>query len=159
MTVSLSANEVQGLEYLVLGIATCFKRNEAGRLEELLVAEPVPAAELDCLYSAARTSSYQLLYATTYAELVRDGAPVLPVDVVPANTVPGQAFVERARAAVRSYRTKPNFKHLAVGDTVSPDSGPFSLKYSPEPKRILDVDYQPSDADNVKQHAHTHARL
>ncbi|WP_017326396.1 hypothetical protein [Synechococcus sp. PCC 7336] len=159
MTASLSSNEVQGLEYLVLGVATCFKRNEEGRLEEILVAEPLPAAELDCLYSAARTSSYQLLYATTYAELVQDGTPVLPADIVPAGTIPANAFVERAQAAVRSYRSKSDFKHLPIGETATPDSQPFALNYNPEPKRILDVVYEPSDADNVKQHSHTHARL
>lgn len=159
MTTSISDNSVQGLEYVVLGVATCFKRNEDGRLDEIRVAEPVPAAELDCLHSASRTTSYQLLYGTTYAEIVQADRPTLPIDVVPAEAVPCNDFVERAQAATRSYRAKPDFKHLSIGAIASPESSEFPLKYSSEPKRVLDVAYEPSDDDNVKQHAYTHTKL
>ena len=159
MTASIATNDVQGLEYVVLGIATCFQRNDEGRLQEVAIAEPVPAAELDCLYNAARPSSYTKLYATTFAEIVREDAPQLPTDVVPTGVFPGQDFVERARAATRSYRAKPNFKHIPLGNTITTSSEPFALNYSPEPKRILNVSYEPSEADNVKQHTHTHTKL
>ena len=78
MTANPSSNTVQGLEYVVLGIATCFQRNDEGRLQEVIVAEPVPAAELDCLFSTSRSSSYTTLYATTYAEIVHEGTPPPP---------------------------------------------------------------------------------
>ena len=159
MTANISANDIQGLEYLVLGVASCFTRNEEGRLEEILVAEPVPAAELDCLHRASRTTSYQLLYATTYAELIQGDTPLLPQDIVPAGTLACKDFVERAQAATRSYRAKPDFKHLAVGTIATTTSSDFPLKFSKEPKRVLDVDYEPSDEDNVKQHAYTHVKL
>ena len=159
MTANISISDIQGLDYLVLGVATCFTRNEEGRLQQILVAEPVPAAELDCLHSASRTTSYQLLYATTYAELVRGDSPLLPQDIVPEGTLVCKDFVERAQAATRSYRAKPDFKHLAIGDIASTDSNTFPLKFSSEPKRVLNVDYEPSDEDNVKQHAHTHVKL
>ncbi|MGK7905729.1 MAG: hypothetical protein AB4040_00665 [Synechococcus sp.] len=159
MTVSISANDVQGLEYVVLGVATCFQRNEEGRLEEVMVAEPIPAAELDCLHSTNRSTSYQLLYATTFAEIVQGGAPSLPQDVIPDRTLPCKDFVERAKAATRSYRAKPDFKHLAIGAVTTTSSPDFPLNYSSEPKRVLDVIYNPSDDDNVKQHAYTHLKL
>ena len=155
----MSANDVQGLEYVVLGVATCFQRNEEGRLEEVMVAEPIPAAELDCLRSTARSTSYQLLYATTFAEIVQGGTPLLPEDVVPERTFPCKDFVERAQAAARSYRSKPKFRHLAIGEVSTNSSKEFPLNYSCEPKRILDVIYTPSDEDNVKQHAYTHLKL
>ncbi|MEN9222107.1 MAG: hypothetical protein Q6M04_06685, partial [Thermostichus sp. BF3_bins_97] len=64
--ISLGSSTVQGLEYVVLGVATCFQRDEEGRLMEVRVAEPIPAADLDCLAQERRSTSYSLLYATTY---------------------------------------------------------------------------------------------
>jgi hypothetical protein len=159
MSASVSTNEVQGLEYVVLGVATCYQRDDEGRLQEMQVAEPVPAAELDCLFRGVRSTSYQLLYATTYAEIVQNDAPVLPSDIVPDGVVAAQDFVARVQAATRSYRVKPEFKHVPLNETVTTESGAFTLKHNPEPKRILDVNYEPSEADNVKQHAYTHAKL
>lgn len=69
----LGSSPVQGLEYVVLGVATCFQQDQEGRLVEVLVAEPVPAADLDCLAQERRSTSYVLLYATTYAEIVNNG--------------------------------------------------------------------------------------
>ncbi|MEO0802457.1 MAG: hypothetical protein AAFY57_09305 [Cyanobacteria bacterium J06642_2] len=159
MAVDLAANEVEGLEYVVLGVATCFRRGEDGRLQEIRVAEPIPAAELDCLFQGVRSTSYDLVYATTYAEIVRDGEPTLPADIVPAGVFPCSNFTRRVQAAVRTFRAKPEFKHVPLHQTCTTDSGSFTLNYNPEPKRVLDVIYEPSEDDNVKQHAHTHAVL
>jgi hypothetical protein len=74
----LSSGTVQGLDYVVLGVASCFQRDEDGRLREVLVAEPVPAAALDCLAQERRSTSYCLLYATTYAEVVDKGSRLCP---------------------------------------------------------------------------------
>ena len=87
------------------------------------------------------------------------GPPHLPSDIVPTGVIPGRDFVERAQAATRSYRAKPDFKHITLGHTITTDSQPFALTFSLEPKRILDIAYEPSDEDNVKQHAYTHAKL
>lgn len=159
MTIDLAANEVQGLEYVVLGVATCYRRDEDGRLQDVQVAEPVPAAELDCLFQGVRSTSYRLLYATTYAEIVRDDQPTLPVDIVPDGVIPAKNFVRRVQAAARTFRAKPEFKHVPLHQTCTTESGSFTLNYNPEPKRVLDVVYEPSADDNVKQHAHTHAVL
>lgn len=135
MTVDLAANEVEGLEYVVLGVATCFRRGEDGRLQEVQVAEPVPAAELDCLFQGVRSTSYSLLYATTYAEIVRDGEPALPADIVPAGAVPAANFARRTQAAARTFRAKPEFKHVPLHQTCTTDSGTFTLNHNPEPDR------------------------
>ncbi len=155
----IGANEVQGLEYVVIGVATCYQRNDEGRLDEVLVAEPVPAADLDCLAKEVRASSYQLLYATTYAEVVQEGQPTLPRDVITGDVHVGVNFIQRVQAAARTYRSKPEFCHVPLHEVITPDTGVFQLNYNPEPKRIINAIAEVSDSDNVKQHAHTHKDL
>ncbi len=157
--IHLSATEVQGLEYVVIGVATCFQRNDEGRLDEVLVAEPVPAADLDSLAQGVRPTSYRLLYATTYAEIVQAGRPVLPQDVISADVVAAEHFVERVQAATRTYRTKPEFRHIPLHEICTPDQGVIKLNHSVEPRRIINTVIEVSDADNIKQHAHTHQEL
>lgn len=154
-----SASEVGALEYVVLGVATCFQRDDEGRLQEVKVAEPVPAAELDCLAQGIRSTSYTLLYATTYGEIVRDDRPYLPSDVIPAEVLPAQNFVRRVQAATRTYRAKPEFRHLPLHESCTTDHGVFTLNHSPDPRRIINGVDQVTDADNVKQHAYTHQAL
>ncbi|MDX2270516.1 MAG: hypothetical protein NW237_01010 [Cyanobacteriota bacterium] len=158
-TSSIGANEVQGLEYVVLGVATCFQRDEEGRLNPVLIAEPVPAAELDCLAQGIRSTSYQLLYATTYAEIVQDNQPILPQDVIPAEALPGENFVQRVQAATRTYRAKPQFRHIPLHESCTTETGIFRLKHQAEPRRVINAVYEVSDGDNVKQHPHTHQQL
>lgn len=157
--IHLSANEVQGLEYVVIGVATCFQRNDEGRLDEVLVAEPIPAADLDCLAKAVRETSYHLLYATTYAEIIQDDHPQLPSDVIPSNVVPAENFVERVQAATRTYRSKPEFRHIPLHEICTSDQGVFKLRPNLEPKRIINAVTEVNDADNIKQHSHTHKAL
>lgn len=156
---SLAANAVHGLEYVVLGVATCFQRDEEGRLVEVQVAEPIPAASLDCLFQGHRSTSYRLLYATTYGEIVQNGIPVLPADIIPAGVLVGEDFVERAQAATRTYRSKPELRHIPLHQTCTPEQGVFKLNYSPEPRRVLNAVVEVKDADNIKQHPYTHQRL
>ncbi len=153
---SIGSNEVQGLEYVVIGVAVCFQKGEEGRLQEVWVAEPVSATDLDCLYHEVRSTSYQLLYATTYAEVVQSDRPVLPGDVFPEGVIPGENFVRRVQAATRTYRAKPQFRHIPLHECCTPTTGVFKLNHSPEPRRIINVAAEVKDADNVKQHAHTH---
>ncbi len=155
----LGSSTVQGLEYVVVGVATCLQRDEEGRLMEVLVAEPVPAADLDCLVQERRSTSYSLLYATTYGEVVKDGIPTLPTDIFPQGVLAGEDFIERVQAATRTYRSKPEFRHIPLHQTCTPDRGVFKLNHSVEPRRILNGVAEVNDADNVKQHPHTHQRL
>ncbi|MGY4630786.1 hypothetical protein [Thermostichus sp. OS-CIW-29] len=155
----LGSSPVQGLEYVVLGVATCFQQDQEGRLVEVLVAEPVPAADLDCLAQERRSTSYVLLYATTYAEIVNNGIPTLPAEVFPPGVLLGEDFVERVQAAARTYRSKPQFRHIPLHQTCTPEQGVFRLNHSVEPRRILNAVVEVKDADNIKQHPHTHRQL
>ncbi|MFS8854401.1 hypothetical protein NW851_04680 [Synechococcus sp. H55.7] len=159
MSNTAQTHPVQGLEYVVLGVATCFQRDEDGHLREVLVAEPLPAAALDCLAQEGRSTSYCLLYATTYAEIVNNGTPTLPADVFPAGVVLGEDFVERLQAAARTYRSKPQFRHIPLHQVCTPERGAFKLNHSLEPRRILNTAMEVKDADNIKQHPHTHQQL
>ena len=155
-TSNIQSNDVQGLEYIVLGVATCYQRDDEGRLTEVQVAEPIPAADLDCLAREVRSTSYSLLYATTYAEITQDDQPHLPSDIFPEEVIPGENFIRRVQAATRTYRSKPEFRHLPLHDTCTPEAGVFKLNYDPEPRRVINATAEVSESDNVKQHAHTH---
>ncbi|MEN9201933.1 MAG: hypothetical protein Q6K80_02080 [Thermostichus sp. DG_1_6_bins_120] len=156
---SPGSNTAEELQYVVLGVATCFQRDEEGRLKELQVLEPIPAAALDCLARQQRSTSYHLLYATTYGEIVKDGIPLLPVNIIPAGVFFGEDFVERAQAAARTYRSKPQFRYIPLHQTCTPAEGVFKLNYKVEPRRIINAVVEVKDADNIKQHPHTHQRL
>lgn len=156
---NLSASAVQGWEYVVLGVATCFQRDEEGRLREIQVAEPIPAAHLDCLRQGHCRTSYHLLYATTYGEIVQDGMPVLPAGIVPPGVLVGEHFVERAQAAARTYRRKAESRPIPLHQICTPEEGVFRLNYSVEPRRILNGVVEVKDADNIKQHPYTHQHL
>jgi hypothetical protein len=156
--VSLAATEVQAEEYVVLGVATCYQRDGEGRLQPVEVIEPIPAAELDALVNQGRTTSYRFLYALTYGEVVA-GEQVRVPEVLPQGATLAAQFLLRLQAATRSYRTKPHYQHLPLHTVCSPEGGPFPLHYHPEPKRLLGENSKVTDADNVKQHAHTHKQL
>ncbi|GAB4212973.1 MAG: hypothetical protein OHK0012_08270 [Synechococcales cyanobacterium] len=158
-TSEIAATEIQGLEYVVLGLATCYQRDAEGRLVEVQVIEPIPASELDSLATQGRTTSYSLLYATTYAAVVDGEKITLPSEPFPDSAQVGNYFLQRIQAAIRSYRTKTSYKHVPLYQTCTPTAGPFVLNYHPEPKRILGDKTSVKESDNVKQHAHTHKEL
>ncbi|MEN9223499.1 MAG: hypothetical protein Q6M04_13780, partial [Thermostichus sp. BF3_bins_97] len=97
--------------------------------------------------------------ATTYGEIVKDGIPTLPTDIFPPGVFAGEDFIERAEAATRTYRSKPEFRHIPLHQICSPERGVFKLNHSVEPRRIINAVIEVNDADNVKQHPHTHQRL
>ncbi|MEL7009608.1 MAG: hypothetical protein AAGM29_13500, partial [Cyanobacteria bacterium J06588_4] len=57
-------------DYCVLGLATCFVRDE-GEIEQLKVLEPIPSAALEALLKGVPTS-YQIACATTLGEIFQD---------------------------------------------------------------------------------------
>jgi hypothetical protein len=80
----------------------------------------------------------------------------LPADVFPPGVALGEDFVERLQAAARTYRSKPQFRHIPLHQVCTPERGVFKLHFSAEPRRILNAAMEVRDADNIKQHPHTH---
>ena len=144
------APELTAQDYLVIGVATCFRREE-GELETVKVLEPIPSAYLESLLQNIPTS-YELVAATTVGDVLNNvGIPTLPN---------GEAvhfcenFGDRVIAAARTYHARPESQaHLPVGSTRT------DFNYSTEKKRVLNFKNVVKAEDNVRQHKYTHQKL
>ncbi len=147
------ATDLSSEDYCVLGLATCFVR-EDGEIEELTVLEPIPSAALEALLKGIPTS-YQLACSQTLGEIFQEDTVKIP-SVLQADGEINlcDRFAERVAAAARTYKSRPEAKkHIPLG-TVKQD-----FNYSLARKRVLNNSRIVSTEDNVKQHSHTHKVL
>jgi hypothetical protein len=150
------ATDLTADDYCVLGLATCFVRDE-GEIEQLTVLEPIPSAALEALLKGVPTS-YQLACAKTLGEIFQAETVNIPTEF---REVAGNGdinicdrFAERVAAATRTYKSRPEAQeHIPFG-VVKQD-----FNYSLERKRVLNTPRVVSTEDNVKQHSHTHKVL
>lgn len=146
-----NAPDIAKEDYLVLGLATCFYK-EDGQVHQIEVVEPIPSAALEAILKAVPTS-YRLAYATTAGEVFAPDKINIP-SVFPENSQLGDEFAQRAVAAIRTYKKRPEAKeHISLGSTRD------DMKYSTERKRVLNASRVVTKDDNVKQHAYTHQVL
>lgn len=144
-----AAPDLSTADYVVVGVATCFRRTEDD-LVSLKVLEPIPSAYLESLFLGIPTA-YEVIMATTLEEVQSD-------------TFMGQAslaevhlcenYRDRLIAAARTYQGRPDAQSLVPVNTQRTD-----LNYSIEKKRILNVKNTVKTEDNVRQHSHTHKKL
>lgn len=153
MSLGLSQPDTADLtteDYVVLGLATCFLK-EDGQLSEVKILEPIPSAALEAIVKGIPTS-YQQAYATTLGAALSNPASSLPPDFASAQLC--DDFQERAIAAARTYKRRVVAQeHIPGGSTRS------DFKYSVERKRILNSQRLVTTEDNVKQHEYTHKVL
>lgn len=147
------AADLSSEDYCVLGLATCFIR-EDGEIEQVTVLEPIPSAALEALIKGIPTS-YQSACAKTLGEIFIDDRIEIPSELQTEGQIQlCDRFAERVAAATRTYKSRSEAKeHIALG-TVKQD-----FNYSLERKRVLNSSRVVSTEDNVKQHSHTHQVL
>jgi hypothetical protein len=152
-TIFARASDLSSEDYCVLGLATCFVRDE-GEIEQLTVLEPIPSAALEALIKGIPTS-YQMACSTTLGEIFQEDSVKIPKDLSSEEEINlCDRFAERVAAATRTYKSRPEAqKHIPLG-TVKQD-----FNYSLERKRVLNNSTVVSTEDNVKQHSHTHKVL
>ena len=152
-TIFARAADLSSEDYCVLGLATCFVRDE-GEIEQLTILEPIPSAALEALIKGIPTS-YQVACSKTLGEIFQDDTVKIPEDLATAEKINlCDRFAERVAAATRTYKSRPEAKkHLPLG-TVKQD-----FNYSLDRKRVLNNSRAVSTEDNVKQHSHTHKVL
>jgi hypothetical protein len=155
MTAAISypnAPDLEADDYIVLGLATCFFK-EDGEVHQVEVIEPIPSAALEAIVKGIPTS-YKLASATTLGTLL-DGGDTLKVPAgFPESAQFGDEFVPRLFAATRTYKRRDVAKsHIPLGTTYT------EFNYSTERKRILNAARVVTKDDNVKQHSHTHKVL
>jgi hypothetical protein len=139
-------------DYCVLGLATCFLRDE-GEIHQVEIVEPIPSAALEAILKGIPTS-YQIAIAKSLGEVFPDGSnPKIPPEF-PQNTQLCDNFSERLVAATRTYKRRPEAQvHIPLGTSRS------DFNYSLERKRVLNSVNVVRTEDNVKQHEYTHKVL
>ncbi len=146
-----NAPDLSADDYLVIGLATCFIKEE-GEVHEVQLLEPIPSAALEAIVKGIPTS-YQFACATTLGAVLAGDTPQKPAQF-PESAQFGDEFVQRAIAAARTYKRREIAKSLIPQGTTRND-----FKYSIERKRVLNAKRVVSKEDNVKQHSHTHKVL
>jgi hypothetical protein len=146
-----NAPDVSTADYVVVGLANCFIKDDDG-VHEVKIAEPIPSAALEAILKGIPTS-YQQAYATTLGAILTDGKSQLP-EGFPANTQFCDDFEFRAIAAARTYKARTVAQsHIPVGTTWT------DFNFSVERKRVLNSERIIKTEDNVKQHEYTHKVL
>lgn len=152
-TIFAQAADLSSEDYCVLGLATCFVRDE-GEIEQLTILEPIPSAALEALIKGIPTS-YQVACSKTLGEIFQDDTVKIPEDLATTEKINlCDRFAERVAAATRTYKSRPEAKKLLPLGTVKQD-----FNYSLDRKRVLNNSRTVSTEDNVKQHSHTHQVL
>ena len=145
------APDLSAEDYIVLGLATCFLK-EDGKLHEVQIIEPIPSAALEALTKGVPTS-YQMAYATHLGAVVNGETLQKPADF-PEAAQWCDEFANRVISAARTYKAHPQAQeHIPVG---SPRQ---DFNYSVERKRVLNSQRIVRTEDNVKQHKYTHEVL
>ncbi len=152
-TLFAQATDLSAEDYCVLGLATCFVRDE-GEITQLTVLEPIPSAALEALIKGVPTS-YLSACAKTLGEIFPGDTVQIPSDLQSDSAINlCDRFAERVAAATRTYKTRPEAKKYIPLGEVKQD-----FNYSLERKRVLNNSRAVSTEDNVKQHSHTHKVL
>jgi len=146
-----NAPDVSADDYLVLGLATCFVK-EDGEVHEVKVVEPIPSAALEAILKGIPTS-YQMALGVAIGSVLSDETAQLPTSFPPEAQFCDE-FAYRAIAAARTYKSRSSAQaHIPVGTTKT------DFNHSTERKRVLNSQRIVKTEDNVKQHEYTHKVL
>ena len=146
-----NTDDLTAEDYVVLGLATCFYKQD-GEIHEIQVIEPIPSAALEAICKGIPTS-YSLALATTLGAVLDQNQLLLPQGF-PETAQFGDEFVFRLFSAARTYKRRTAAQNIIPLGTTKSD-----LNYSIERKRILNASRVVTKEDNVKQHSHTHKVL
>ena len=110
------ASDLSAEDYCVLGLATCFVRDE-GEIEQLTVLEPIPSAALEALLKGIPTS-YTAACSKTLGEIFQNDTVQIPSNLAADGEVSiCDRFAERVAAATRTYKSRPEAKkHIPLGE-------------------------------------------
>jgi hypothetical protein len=138
-------------DYVVLGLATCFIKEE-GEVHAVKIVEPIPSAALEAIIKGIPTS-YQIAIATTIGSVFPSDTPQLPAEFPPEAQFCDE-FAPRATAAARTYKARQVAQgHIPLGTTRE------DFNFSTDRKRVLNSPRLVRTEDNVKQHEYTHQVL
>ncbi|KAG0621784.1 hypothetical protein M758_3G048100 [Ceratodon purpureus] len=133
-------------DYIVLGLAHCFRKDENGKLQDAFVVEPVTAGTLECMENGGVTC-YKCVTATTLGVALKEDVSLLPAEMQ-SGTISDE-FNFRAKCASRTWKRdhpQQNLLHIVPKDGVKSEYN-FSL----QDKRVLNEEVVVNDSDNIKQ--------
>lgn len=138
--------------YIALGLAKVFMMSEGSPTAKYLV-EPLTAGTLETLQLGVPTSYCRVL-ATTCGQLFDDLAAPSKIRIESlTKLIEGfegvqicESMIERAAAAARTFRRRPEATTFIAIDQTSEE-----LNFNTDRKRIIDMHFEPSFDDNVKQ--------
>lgn len=132
--------------YICVGLSHCFEKNEEGKLVDRFQIEPVSASSLECMATGARTS-FKLATGMTYGDAISRDKAKLPTEF--AEAVFCDKFEFRCEAAARTW-LRPHAQDNLM-DIVPLGKVKGQFNFSLDDRRILNVENEVSDADNIKQ--------
>lgn len=148
---SLNATDLSADDYIVLGLATCFIK-EDGEVHAVKIVEPIPSAALEAIVKGIPTS-YEAAIATTLGAVWDNDTVHIPSEF-PTEAQLCDEFRDRLTAAARTYKARPVAQsHIPVGTSRN------DFNFSTERKRVLNSQRIVKTEDNVKQHEYTHKVL
>ena len=150
-TVYPNAADLSAEDYIAIGLATCFIKDD-GEVHQVKIAEPIPSAALEALTQGIATS-YELACGTTLGAVMTGETPQLPAEF-PPETQFCDDFAERLTAAARTYK-----KRTIAQDIIPVGSTKSDFNFSVDRKRVLNSERIVKTEDNVKQHSYTHQVL
>lgn len=145
------APDVSAEDYIVVGLATCFVK-EDGEVFQVKIVEPIPSAALEAVMKGIPTS-YEMACATMLGAVLEGDTPKMLPEFPPEAQFCAD-FAERAFAVARTYKRRTEAQSL-----MAPGTTYREFNYSIERKRILNAENVVSTEDNVKQHEYTHKVL
>jgi hypothetical protein len=133
ITVLNNAPDLAKEDYCVLGLATCFVKQE-GEIFTIKVIEPIPYPGLEALIKGSSTS-YSMVIAKSLGEIF-GGDNLEKIAEFPRESQFCSNFTERTITATRTYKNNTQAQSLLPLGTIKKD---FNL--SLEKKRILNADH------------------
>ena len=147
-----NAKDLVPNDYVVLGLATCFLKQD-GEINQIEVIEPIPSAALEAIFQGIPTS-YHLACSMTLGLILDNAENLQKPSEFPPEAEFSSEFTQRLFAAARTYKSQKSAQNLIPLGTSYRE-----FQYSTERKRILNAKRNISKSDNVKQHSHTNKQL
>lgn len=88
-------------DFIVVGLAQCYVKDEDSKLQEVFVIEPIPAAALECMDNGGVTS-YLHAAGTTLGVALKEDPSLLPTQF--QSGIFGDDFEYRALCAARTWK-------------------------------------------------------
>ena len=132
---------MQDFDFVILGLASCWRRDEDNLLTEIKMIEPIPSAAFLTLVQGV-PSSFEWVTAVDPNPLLNGQRP----QGFPSEAIIPQDFQERLLAAARTFQHQPIAKtKLQIGEVLN-------IQHPTKDKRIINHTHVVNDEDNIKQH-------